>query len=214
MPLVTNYIDYVLPEADISFHGTNMADLPVSVTELLNLCGGIPAPTVSGLRVEILGNGTSAFSVKVFADQYEAVRTIDFSIGRIDNNYLFVNEPGQGFGTNLFLTQFQAGRARGCRRIHLTAMAPFDDEQHWNGYYFWACLGFRNADVAEFSEWAHEMGRPEPTLTDLMQTEEGRNFWKATGFTWLGDFFLADGPDCIAQLRAHLERKGIDFPVD
>jgi hypothetical protein len=213
MPIATNFTDDVLPNASILYFDTREESLPVSVTVLLNLCGGIPAPDVSNVRVEIYGTYSSAFTIKVFTDQYEAYRSVDFSIGRIDNNYLFVNEQGDGLGTNLFLNQYQAARALGFRRIHLTAMAPFEDEPHWNGHYFWACLGFRNADTAEFAAWATAMGRDEPTLTDLIQTEEGREMWKRTGFTWLGDFFLAEH-DCITQLKTHLQRKGIAIEID
>jgi len=181
--------------------------------DLLNLCGGIPSPDITGLRVEIFATFASAFAVKISCDQYEASRSLDFSIGRIDNNYLFVNTPSQGLGTHLFLNQVQAARALGFRRIHVTAMAPSEDEPEWNGHYFWACLGFHNAEQEEYREWAAEMGRDEPTLHALVQTEEGRALWKATGVTWIGDFFLEGEPDCIARLKTHLQRKGIDVTI-
>ncbi len=136
-----------------------------------------------------------------------------FSIGRIDNIFLYVNEQGQGIGTNLFLNQFQAARQHGFKRIHVTAMAPFDDEPHWTGYYFWACLGFENEDIEDFQDWAAEMGREEPSLSALVQSETGRELWKMTGFTWNGNFFLSDGHVCIQNMKMHLEQKGINFPI-
>lgn len=214
MPLVTNFIDDILPHAKLSFHGIQEEALPVPVKSLLNLSGGIPSPDITGLRVEIFATFSSAFTIKIYCDQYQASRNLDFSIGRIDNNYLFVNAQGQGTGTRLFLNQIQAAREMGFRRIHVTAMAPSEDEPDWNGYYFWACLGFHNAEDEEFLEWAQAMGRNEPTLSALMQTEEGRALWKATGYTWIGDFFLIEDYYCIACLKEHLNRKGIDFPID
>lgn len=213
MPLVTNYIKDVLPFAQVSIHNVMEENLPIPMQDFLNLCGGVPLPSITNLKVDIYATYSSAFTVKIFSDQYETVRSMDFSIGRIDNNYLYVTEKGQGIGTNLFLNQFQAARERGFKRIHLTAMAPYDDELRWNGYYFWACLGFHNSDVEEFHVWAQKMNRKEPTLSALMQTDEGRDFWKATGFTWIGDFFL-EGYDCIKHLKAHLQRRGIDFQIN
>jgi hypothetical protein len=214
MPLVTNFTNDILPYADFSLLGIEEKDLPVSLKDLLDLCGGIPSPSITGVRIEIFATFSSAFAVRICSDQYEAVRNMDFSIGRIDNNYLFINEQGKCIGTNLFLNQFQAARDNGFKRIHLTAMAPSEEEPDWSGYYFWACLGFQHADVNEFEAWAKTMGRKEPTLSDLMQTETGRMLWKATGFTWIGDFFLTEGYKCITHLKAHLQRKGIDFPID
>jgi hypothetical protein len=63
----------------------------------------------------------------------------------------------------------------------------------WTGYYFWAGMGFHNADVEEFEAWARAMNRDEVTLDELMQTEEGRKLWKEAGFTWIGDFLFSPG---------------------
>ena len=58
------------------------------------------------------------------------------------------------------------------------------------------------------------MGRKEATLSELMQSESGRQLWKKTGFTWIGNFFLADGHPCLDYLRKHLRRKKINFEVN
>jgi hypothetical protein len=213
MPLVTNFIDDILPYADVKLNNVAMEELPVPVRDLLSLCGGIPSPAVTHFRAEIHSPFHDAFAVRIESDQYEASRNMDFSIGRLDNLFLYVNDPGQGLGTNLFLNQFQAARERGFRKIHLTATAPSEDEPNWTGYYFWACLGFQNREIEEFQVWAHKMKRTETTLSALVQTEEGRDFWKIHGYTWIGDFFLSEGHDCINHLKAHLNRKKIDFPI-
>lgn len=214
MPLVANFIEDVLPYAEIVLHGVTEKRLPASIRDLLNLCGGIPSPDITHFKAEIYATYSSALTIKITSDQYEAVRSMDFSIGRLDNNFLFVNDQGKGLGTNLFLNQLQAARNFSFRRIKVTAMAPSEDEPHWTGYYFWACLGFQNSDVEEFQEWARAIGRKEATLSVLMQTKEGRECWKNNGFTWIGDFFLAQDHNCIYQLKNHLNRKGIDFLIE
>jgi hypothetical protein len=96
------------------------------------------------------------------------------------------------------------------------AIAPskYDDEgTAWYGYYFWANLGFQNVEINEYREWAAEMKRKEPTLSELMQTDEGRELWKNIGISWIGEFFLAEGHPCYKYLRLHLKRKGIEFDL-
>jgi len=214
MPLQTNFIGDVLPSIHFELIGIPEDALPVTATELLNLCGGIPSSSITNINVRIHATYASAFTVKILTDQYEAVRSMDFSIGRIDNNYLYVTERRQGIGTNLFLNQLQAARKKGFKRIHVTAMAPYDEDTAWAGYYFWANLGFENADIDEFVAWAEEMGRTEPTLNALMLSEEGRYLWKTTGFTWIGDFYIIDGHNCFKYLNAYLQRKNIEFIID
>lgn len=156
---------------------------------------------------------STALSVQITSDQYEVARNMDFEIRRIDNNYMYVHEKGQRLGTNLFLTQVHTALKYQFRKIHLTAMGP-EDGLNWNGYYFWAVLGFENTDIAEYQVWASTMGRAETTLSELVQTESGRTIWKETGFTWIGNFYLAKGHPCMKYLLQYLRRKNIDLMLD
>ncbi len=151
--------------------------------------------------------------LKINTDQYEIARNMDFQLGRIDNNYMHVENKGKGIGTNLFLNQLLTARKHGFKRLYMVAFAPSDDLA-WYGYYFWANMGFENSDVAEYRDWARAMGREEITLSELMQSESGRELWKKTGFTWIGNFYLSKGHPCLSYLRMHLQRKGIDLNLD
>ena len=212
MPILTNYLDDRLPIVDIELNDTLpvLGQYHLSPFDIINLCGGIPSPEITSVRVVINSTFSSALSVQIFTDQYEVVRNIDFQIGRIDNNFMLVRERGQGLGTKLFLTQVQTARQLNFKRLHTTALAPNDD-LNWSGYYFWAELGYENTDIEEYRAWATEMGRGEPTLSELVQSESGRQLWKQSGFTWIGNFYLANDHPCMGYLRRHLERKGIDF---
>jgi len=171
-----NYTDYVFSHIHIEKKNCQpvLERHSLSVQDIVDLCGGIPTPYITGIRVTINGTSSTALSVQIFTDQYEVVRNMDFEIGRIDNNYMYVEQKGQGLGTNLFLTQFRTARKYNFKKIHLTAMGP-EDGLNWNGYYFWAELGFENTDIDEYKAWAVRMGRDEPTLSELMQTQEGRD---------------------------------------
>jgi hypothetical protein len=184
-----------------------------SVRDIIDLCGGIPAPYISGIRIKISATYSTALAVQICTDQYEIARNMDFEIGRIDNNYMHVVEKDHGLGTNLFLTQYRTARKYNFRKIHLTAMGP-EDGLDWRGYCFWAKLGFENTDIEEYKIWAAAMDRNEPTLSELMQTQEGRKLWENTGFTWIGNFHLAKGHPCSAYLGKYLQRKGINFDLE
>ncbi|HEV3412170.1 MAG TPA: hypothetical protein VG101_06820 [Puia sp.] len=215
MTIRTNYIENAFPQINIVCKDA----MPVlerygfTTRDIINLCGGIPAPQMTNIRVTIAATYSSALSVQICTDQHEVARNIDFEIARIDNNYMYVNEKRQGLGTNLFLTQVRAALLHKFGKIHLTAMGP-EDGLDWNGYYFWALLGFENTDIAEYQSWAKAMGRKEPTLSELVQTQSGRTLWKNTGFTWIGNFYPTMGHPCMAYLQKHLHRKKIDFYLD
>jgi hypothetical protein len=215
MAIRTNYIEEVTP--NIRIEGKDAARVlkhyGITVDDVVNLCGGIPSPHITNIRVTITATYSSALSARVFTDQYEVARNMDFEIGRIDNNFMYVQEKRQGLGTNLFLTQVHTALRHRLRKIHLTAMGP-EDGLDWNGYYFWAVLGFENTDIDEYLAWASAMGREEPTLSELVQTESGRLLWKNGGFTWIGNFHLEKSHTCMKYLQQYLRRKNIDFMLD
>lgn len=215
MAIRTNYIGDVFSLIRIEAKNAHpvLDKYGFTIADIINLCGGIPSPYISNIRVTISATYSSALSVQIVTDQYELARNMDFEIARIDNNYLYINEKGQGLGTNLFLTRAQTAVHYHLRKIHVTAMGP-EDGLDWMGYYFWAVLGFENTDIAEYEAWASAMERTEPTLSELVQSETGRELWKRAGFTWIGNFHLIEGHPCLAYLQQHLTRKKIDLTLD
>ncbi|MBS1665518.1 MAG: hypothetical protein JST68_31040 [Bacteroidetes bacterium] len=214
MPIQTNYIDELVHTINFEINDAApvLAQYHLSPYDIVNLCGGIPAPYITSIRVIMHATYNSALSVQISSDQYEVVRNIDFQIGRIDNNHMVVVHPGEGLGTNLFLTQVKTARRFRFKKLHMTALIP-DGERNWTGYYFWAELGYENTDIEEFHAWAAEMGREELTLSELVQSESGRRLWRQSGFIWIGNFYLNDDHACTGYLRQHLKRKGIDFDI-
>ena len=98
------------------------------------------------------------------------------------------------------------------------ARAPVIDEDNretdWYGYVFWANMGYASREPEEYTRWAEKMNRNEPSLNELMQTEDGRQIWEQHGSTWIGEFFLAKGHVCSRYLKMYLERKGIDVDME
>ena len=217
MPLLTNFIEHLSDKAIFAINDPRqvMKQHALSPTEVLNLCGGIPLPDIGDILVKISSQYQGALSVEIKTDQYELIRLMDFDIGRLDNQIMVVasSARGQGIGTNLFLNQVQAAQRWRFKKLRTIARAPStyeDGDVNWQGHYFWANLGFENIEHAEFKEWALARHRHESTLSELVQSEEGRQLWKDDGFTWIGEFVLANAHPCFKYLRRHLERKGIN----
>jgi hypothetical protein len=61
----TNYIENVFPHILIDQKGAQpiLDDYGFSVRDVINLCGGIPAPHISNIRVTIAATYSSALSV-------------------------------------------------------------------------------------------------------------------------------------------------------
>src|ERR1700722_1917317 len=113
----TNYIDELFPSIHIELQNAFEEQLPLSVRDIINLCGGMPAPNITNARVIITPTYGSALNVKIKTDQYEVARNMDFEIGRIDNNYMHVEEKGKVIETHLFLNQAQAAQKHGFRSL-------------------------------------------------------------------------------------------------
>lgn len=220
MPPQTNYIETLYPQIKFNISDPHSVLRQNKVTEkdIVNLCGGIPLANITKIKVDISSQYQPALCVQIKTDQYETVRTMDFTLKQIDNNIMIVSDEAKGkhIGTNLFLNQLVTARVHDFEKLHTIAVAPskYDDEgTAWYGYYFWANLGFQNMEPDEYRAWAAEMQREEPTLSELMQTDQGRELWRNTGISWIGEFFLAQGHPCYHYLKLHLKRKGIQFDL-
>src|SRR3954452_19543616 len=66
-----------------------------------------------------------------------------------------------------------------------------------NGYYTWARVGYsmEEPDHENFLELMEMYRRKETSIIELMETQDGRDFWLANGFWWEGYFDLSDGSE-------------------
>jgi GNAT superfamily N-acetyltransferase len=218
VPIQTNFIEEVFGQIEFNISDAKgvISQFGLSPATVLSLCGGIPLPTISSIKVHISSQYVGALTVQVIADQFEVIRSIDFDLRRIDNRSMIVDtsERGKGIGTNLLLTQIITARQLQFIKLQTVALAPsvYDEDQDWQGYYFWANFGFINVETEEFTRWCRERNLDPTTLNELMQTGDGRTLWRADGYTWIGEFILTAGHSCFDYLDLYLRRKGIDWP--
>ncbi len=95
-------------------------------------------------------------------------------------------------GLRILLSQVEVAKEIGFKRIMIQAAKYSDERSSMIGYAVWAKFGFEmdSGSKAFFLQRMHENGRSDSDLYDLVQTEEGYEFWKKIGFEWIGTLDL------------------------
>ena len=66
-------------------------------------------------------------------------------------------------------------------------------------------------DLEDFADLMRYFPRPVTNVGELVLSEDGYAFWKNQGFTWTGEFLLADDSLSMNHLQHYLALKKIDF---
>jgi hypothetical protein len=184
--------------------------------ELVNLCGGIPVPELHDVKVTAESVSKSAINVVVNCSLFTVSRRIDFGLKRIYNANMRVFNPGNDIGKTLFINQMKAASGRNFNSLTTYAQGNIGDEQ-WEGYVFWAKIGFIMTDwddIEDFEDMMRYYPKPELTLGELVLDEKGCDFWRRDGFGWRGKFLLWDDSESMKQLRNYLDLKGLTWMLD
>ena len=191
-----------------------MSTYALSVTDIINLCGGIPNKDIRELEIEISSKSRGVLDVRINTNLYQTSRVIDFELRIINNSFMHVLQGKRGIGTILFCNQVRTARLFGFRVIYTTAMGP-EAGADWKGYYCWGRLGYEmdKDDHETFLQLLRDFGRSSRNLHSLLETEDGKSFWLAYGFTWSAEFHLHDTSKNIAYLRKYLAEIGKDIEI-
>lgn len=178
--------------------------------EVIFLCGVFPVADIKRIKVGITSTSEDIVHIRLTTNLFELSRTIDLESLYIVNHFMLVYEPCKGLGTQLLLHQINAARLRGILKLKTTAFAPYNNDDNWSGYYCWGRLGYRMTDPGEqyeFNVWAKKFNRDEPSLNELLLTEDGRMLWRREGFTWIGEFDLTIHSPDIYYFKRYLAGK-------
>lgn len=98
MGIQTNFLEVVYDQIKWTIEDPDSVMLQYGATDkdILNLCGGIPLPDISNIRVQIYPQYPSALVVTVNTDQYEVIRLIDFEVKLIDNHFMVMAGAERG----------------------------------------------------------------------------------------------------------------------
>jgi hypothetical protein len=135
----------------------------------------------------------------------------------IRNKSFEVKKKGVGVGSELFAKQVEAAASAGVYEIRCHA-ACTDDEgnRYFNGYYTWPRMGYdqplegkgvHESDKETYDE-AMRLFPAAKTVLDIMQTQEGRDWWKTNGTDMLdARFDLTSGSRSMQIHQAYLDAK-------
>lgn len=125
----------------------------------------------------------------------------------IDIEYMFIGDSGKGLGTKVLRNLIDKAK-NGYKSITLHAKGNAGGVL--NGYYTWARLGFDGNLSEKMKEKARESGLVANRVSDLMQSEVGRKWWKENGEEMDMAFNLADGSLSRRMLDEYVKGKRFD----
>jgi hypothetical protein len=140
-------------------------------------------------------------------------RIYNYNTKDITNFSFSVKNKGKGLGTTIFKNQIEAYQKQGYKKL-LTKAIKTDSS---NGYYTWARLGYDieegSRDSFIFKELVSngdEKIKSCKTLSELMSSKEGREFWKNYGFAFMGTFDLSEKSENLKTLNKYINEKSKD----
>lgn len=178
----------------------------------LNITGGIPYP-FSDIFIHKVDYDQDAgyFFVSTESMTHRVERRIFPQEQYIDNLLMQASVTGQGVGKYIFINEIIEARKLGYRYMTVSAAKATG----LNGYYTWARFGYsmEELDHENLLELMEIFRRKETSIIELMNTQDGRDFWLANGFWWEGYFDLADGSENMIAFQHYLAETGIDVSL-
>lgn len=152
---------------------------------------------------------------RINTDQYEIHRTIHYKDKWIYNSLMDVKEKGGGIGLNLFVNQVKEARLSGFKYLKVGAAGEFHTKDKWNGYITWAKFGYEMLpnDQLNFLKTMSINGRKEKTVSELVSTKEGADFWEKKGSWWDGKFDLTNNSKSMQNLQKYLSDRNINVEL-
>ncbi len=124
----------------------------------------------------------------------------------LENKTFYLRAGKTGLGTAVFAHQVDAARRLGIDYIKAEAVSPMFHKE--NGYYVWPRLGFNGPlDGATRASLPPQLAHARDLL-DLMQTPEGRAWWKQQGRSVYVRFELDKNSKSSRHLEHYLDKKG------
>jgi len=165
----------------------------------------------------------SGYNKQIMAEAFHpSIKRLERSFQRTDSGKKIIYnqsfktvEQGTGLGLKTFSSQVDAAKGLGFSKIDTTAIGEGShySKSAYSGYYAWARMGY---DEELRNSIGQELGKDHPvlkdmkerfphakTILDIMETEEGRDWWKVYGRGFVGSFDLSEGSRSMKVLEAY-----------
>ncbi len=126
------------------------------------------------------------------------------------NERFVAGEQHKGAGTMMFASQVEAASRMGVKKI--TTVAGGGPGTAYNGYYTWPRLGY-DTEIEKLHPNDREQlaedfpGKKFAHLSDLLQTPEGRDWWKKNGASISVSFDLSPSSNSLKVLHEYVAAK-------
>ncbi|HEX5271641.1 MAG TPA: phage portal protein, partial [Gemmataceae bacterium] len=188
--------------------------------QIARLATAVPGATVVVRRLRGEEDGVEL----LYRDVHEGVNAhrslrLDKKKGLVAyNHFVGIDEgsPYKGKGFELFAAQVEQLREIGVKELRCHAAGDAElrqvDPQEHNGYYTWPRLGY-NAPLTQSELHAmpkairQRLPRSKPTMLDLYETKEGRDYWRDHGGPKEMTFDLSEGSRSLAVLAAYQKER-------
>lgn len=147
--------------------------------------------TSAPLSGDVSRNKHGKYNVNIKSSSFDA--DMDFGVDERGRKFLhidgfWVNDKvqGAGLGSEIFANAVDATKDSGFDyvKLHAAKYNPQDPDKPHNGYYTWPRFGF-DADIDDLKRGVQTQIRDKfpkaDTILDVMETKEGRDWWKANG---------------------------------
>lgn len=129
----------------------------------------------------------------------------------IDMQKLVLEQQGKGISAFALRQQVRTAKMLGFKEFEAFAIGDINDPNH-NGYYTWARLGFNAAIPTKLRNKLPENLKNAQELADLMETEQGRQWWYEYGSDIAVRFDLSDNSKSLKILRTYLwDKYGVNL---
>jgi SPP1 gp7 family putative phage head morphogenesis protein len=183
----------------------------VTDSEVLSWVGVTQADLDEAKGISLVVHGGEV-NVTVSTPKFKATRLYKRSAvsGQLlaEHESLEVLQPGQGLGAQIFARQVDALRASGFGRIDTLAAGHYGDDTY-NGYWTWARFGFSGRLPQRLSSKLPPELASAQTVSDLMMTPDGREWWRLHGQSLDMSFDLDPSSRSSEHLEIYLASKGI-----
>jgi hypothetical protein len=216
---------------------TKDAGREMGMLEVAAVAGILPGETISRMSIEDGHIRVQSYKERtvnlngneVYERVYYKDRSVMLLTGVIYNESFSSKERNAGHGTRMMVQQVEAASAHGFKKISVYAagsgpvppsgrrpgMVVEPSSQDSNGYYTWARTGFLPArDAGQGASATISVVGPSGRISQInwlrmMSTKSGRDWWKAHGHSFTGEFDLTEGSISRRALAGYAREKGI-----
>lgn len=202
-----SYRDY---NGNVSTSGTN--NFPQFSTGDVLSFTGVPKDFGGQISVSYTQNGAY---VQISGEGVQMDRRINLQDKSVYNEYFRVDRSSRhyGRGAEIFNSQIQTLRNAGFNEVTVTAGGSYGSSM--NGYYTWARFGYEPTNnptmgVSQFNDHLQSKGITNSNVskfTDIMKTDEGRDWWTLNGRQWSGTFKLQGDGYSINTLNSYMQER-------